>query len=76
MGLLAGEDLTIIKGDIETLKNISFELLGRLKVNDDCTSTSLNLINDRLDYIESYVTSIDNKLKKIEKLLGATYDET
>lgn len=76
MGLLAGEELTIIKGDIDQLRELTIEMVRRNDVDRDTTATSLNMINCRLDYLESYVTSIDKSIKRIEKLLGATYNET
>ena len=76
MGLLSGEELTIIKGDIDRLKELTIEMIKINDVDRDTTATSLNMINCRLDYLESYVTSIDKNIKRIEKLLGATYNET
>lgn len=75
MGLLSGEELTIIKGDIDQLKELTIEMVRRNDVDRDTTATALNMINTRLDYIESYVTSVDKNIKRIEKLLGATYNE-
>ena len=76
MGLLAGEELTIIKGDIDSLRELTIEMVRRNDIDRDTTATSLNTINIRLDYLESYVTSIDKNIKRIEKLLGATHNET
>lgn len=76
MGLLSGEELTIIKGDIDQLRNLTIEMVRRNDIDRDTTATALNMINTRLDYIESYVASVDKNLKRIEKLLGATYNET
>ena len=76
MGLLSGEELTIIKGDIDQLRDLTMEMVRRNDVDRDTTATSLNMINCRLDYFESYVESIDKNIKRIEKLLGATYNET
>ena len=76
MGLLAGEELTIIKGDIDQLRELTIEMVRRNDIDRDTTATALNMINTRLDYLESYVTSIDKNIKRIEKLLGATYNET
>ena len=76
MGLLAGEELTIIKGDIDSLRELTIEMVRRNDIDRDTTATSLNTINIRLDYLELYVTSIDKNIKRIEKLLGATYNET
>lgn len=76
MGLLAGEELTIIKGDIDSLRELTIEMVRRNDIDRDTTATSLNMISTRLDYLESYVTSIDKNIKRIEKLLGATYNET
>ena len=76
MGLLSGEELTIIKGDIDQLRDLTMEMVRRNDVDRDTTATALNMINTKLDYIESYVTSIDKNIKRIEKLLGATYNET
>ena len=76
MGLLAGEELTIIKGDIDQLKELTEDHIKMAFRNRDDFASSINLINTRLDYLESYVTSIDKNIKRIEKLLGATYNET
>ena len=76
MGLLAGEELTIIKGDIDSLRELTIEMVRRNDIDRDTTATSLNTINIRLDYLELYVTSVDKNIKRIEKLLGATYNET
>lgn len=76
MGLLSGEELTIIKGDIDQLRDLTMEMVRINDVDRDTTVTSLNMINCRLDYLESYVESIDKNIKRIEKLLGATYNET
>ena len=76
MGLLSGEELTIIKGDIDQLRDLTMEMVRRNDVDRDTTATSLNMINCRLDYLESYVESIDKNIKRIEKILGATYNET
>ena len=51
-------------------------MVRRNDVDRDTTATALNMINTRLDYLESYVASIDKNIKRIEKLLGATYNET
>ena len=75
MGLLSGEELTIIKGDIDQLRDLTMEMVRRNDVDRDTTATSLNMINCRLDYLESYVTSIDKNIKRIENLLrGRTYE--
>ena len=76
MGLLAGEELTIIKGDIDQLRECTIEMIRRNDVDRDTTATSLNMINCRLDYLESYVTSIEKNInKRIENLLrGRTYE--
>lgn len=76
MGLLSGEELTIIKGDIDQIRELTMEMVRRNDVDRDTTATALNMISVKLDYIESYVTSVDKNLKRIEKLLGATYNET
>ena len=69
MGLLSGEELTIIKGDIDQLRDLTMEMVRRNNVDRDTTATSLNMINCRLDYLESYVESIDKNIKRIENLL-------
>lgn len=76
MGLLAGEELTIIKGDIDQLRELTIEMIRRNDVDRDTTATSLNMINYRLDYLESYVTSIEKNInKRIENLLRSrTYE--
>lgn len=76
MGLLSGEELTIIKGDIDQLRNLTIEMVRRNDIDRDTTATALNMINTRLDYIESYVTSIEKNInKRIENLLrGRTYE--
>lgn len=76
MGLLSGEELTIIKGDIDQLRELTIEMIRKNDLDRDTTATSLNMINCRLDYLESYINSIDKNTKRIEKLLGATYNET
>jgi hypothetical protein len=76
MGLLSGEELTLIKGDIDSLRELTIEMVRRNDVDRDTTATALNMINNRLDYLESYINSIDKNIKRIEKLLGATYNET
>lgn len=76
MGLLSGEELTIIKGDIDQLKTLTEDHIKIAFRNRDNFASSINIINTRLDYLESYVTSIDKNIKRIEKLLGATYNET
>lgn len=76
MGLLAGEELTIIKGNIDQLRELTIEMIRRNDVDRDTTATSLNMINYRLDYLESYVTSIEKNInKRIENLLRSrTYE--
>ena len=76
MGLLSGEELTIIKGDLDQLKELTIEMVRRNDVDRDVTGTALNMINVRLEYLESYINSIDKNIKRIEKLLGAAYNET
>jgi hypothetical protein len=76
MGLLSGEELTIIKGDLDQLKELVTGIVGRNVIDYNTAATSLNMIHTRLDYIEAYIASVDKSLKRIEKLLGATYNET
>ena len=49
MGLLAGEELTIIKGDIDQLKELTEDHIKMAFRNRDDFASSINLINTRLD---------------------------
>lgn len=78
MGLLAGEELTIIRGDIDNIKN-EFESFKTTHCSDHYEEAGklyprLNMIEDRLRFLQSFMDSLDDRITNVEKLLGALYN--
>ena len=78
MGLLSGEELTIIKGDIDNLKN-EFESFKTIHCNDHYEEAGklyprLNMIEDRLRFLQSFMDNLDDRITNVEKTLGTLYN--
>ena len=78
MGLLSGEELTIIRGDIDNIKN-EFESFRTIHCNDHYEEASklyprLNIIEERLRFLQSFMDDLDDRITNVEKLLGALYN--
>ena len=78
MGLLAGEELTIIKGDIDNLKN-EFESFKTTHCSDHYEEDGklyprLNVIEGQLVYLQNFTNNINDRIKNLEKTLGTLYN--
>ena len=78
MGLLSGEELTIIRGDIDNIKN-EFESFKIAHCSDHYEEASrlyprINVMEERLRFLQDFMDSLDNRITNVEKLLGALYN--
>ena len=78
MGLLAGEDVTLLQGDIDNLKN-DFERFKITHCSDHYEEANrlyprLNIIEDRLRFLQSFMDSLDDRITNVEKFLGTLYN--
>jgi hypothetical protein len=78
MGLLAGENTTLLQGDIDNLKN-DFESFKKTHCNDhyeeaDRLYPRLNMIEDRLRFLQGFIDSLDDRITNVENFLGAFYN--
>jgi hypothetical protein len=86
VSILAGENTSLLQGDIEMLRNElkNFMLIAEVENEDRINEiheiiTRLNDIDTKFKYLEDCVQSLersfDNRLKSIENLLrGRTYE--
>lgn len=73
MGLLEGQDLTLIKGDVDTLKDDLRNHILATVAEHDGIHTDINMIREYMRYLESYLESVDKRLKNIELKIRGKY---
>lgn len=78
MGLLSGENITLLQGDIDNLKN-EFESFRTTHCSDHYEEASklyprLNIIEERLRFLQSFMDDLDDRITNVEKFLGALYN--
>lgn len=77
MGLLAGEDKTLLQGDINNLKN-EFESFRATHCSDhyeeaDKLYPRLNVMEERLRFLQSFMDSLDDRITSLETNIGMLY---
>lgn len=77
MGLLVGEDVTLLQGDIDNLKN-DFESFKITHCSDHYEEAGrlyprLNIIEERINFLQGFMDNLNNRITDIEKILGAFY---
>ena len=82
MSILSGEAYSLLQGDIEMLRNdlknfmMTAEVENEDRINEiNDIITRFNTMSVRIDFIESYLASIDRRLKDIENKTRARYYE-
>lgn len=79
MGLLQGQDLTILRYDLETAINDIRDILNNHQADHyQQTSelyTRINMIEARMDYLESYFDMINERLKTVEASVMTKLDK-
>jgi hypothetical protein len=78
MGLLAGENTTLLQGDIDNLKN-DFESFKITHCSDHYEEANrlyprLNMIEDRLRFLQSFMDDLNDRITNVENFLGAFYN--
>jgi hypothetical protein len=78
MGLLAGEDVTLLQGDIDNLKN-DFESFKITHCSDHYEEAGklyprLNIIEEQLRLLQSFMDNLDDRITNVENFLGAFYN--
>ena len=78
MGLLAGEDATLLQGDIDNLKN-EFESFKTAHCNnhyeeDGKLYPRLNVMEGHITYLQSFMDDLNDRITNLEKFLGALYN--
>ena len=78
MGLLSGEELTIIKGDIDNLKN-EFESFKTTHCSDHYEEDGklyprLNVMEGHIACLQGFMDNLNDRISTVEKLLGKLYN--
>ena len=78
MGLLAGEVVTLLQGDIDNLKN-EFESFRAAHCNDHYEEAGklyprLNVMEGHIAYLQSFMDDLHDRISNVEKLLGKLYN--
>ena len=78
MGLLSGEDVTLLQGDIDNLKN-EFESFKATHCSNHYEEEGklyprLNVMEDHIRYLQSFMDTLNDRVTNIEKFLGALYN--
>ena len=74
MGILSGEDVTLLQGDIDNLRN-DFESFRTTHCGDHYEEASrlyprLNIMEERINFLQDFMDNIDNRITTLEKFLG------
>ena len=77
MGLLSGENITLLQGDIDNLKN-EFESFKTIHCSDHYEEAGklyprFNIIEERLRFLQSFMDDLGDRITNVEKLLGTLY---
>lgn len=77
MGLLSGENTTLLQGDIDNLKN-EFESFKTIHCSNHYEEANklyprLNIIEERLVFLQGFMDNLDDRITNVEKLLGTLY---
>ena len=83
MSILSGENMMLLQGDIEMLRNDlkQFMVTTETEINDR-TQEIINIekdvmrIMDRINYIDGYISSLSRRIEQIENVLRGRYHET
>lgn len=78
MGLLAGEDVTLLQGNIDDLKN-DFESFKTTHCCDHYEEDGklyprLNIIEERINFLQGFMDNLDHRITNVEKLLGTIFN--
>lgn len=69
MGLLEGQDISLLRGDVEELKEEFTKQTMAVANEHDTIYTNINMMREQMRYIESFIESVNRRLLTAENTL-------
>jgi hypothetical protein len=69
MGLLEGQDILLLRGDVEELKEEVTKQIMAVANEHDTIYTNINMMREQMRYIESFIESVNRRLLTAENTL-------